>query len=84
MRSSRKFGYVILFVGIGLLTFCLSNLSYKIFSQDKKMDDFLRAQGEMSTELSERIDKYNSNVNVDETGLVDPLIRRILSLKIVR
>lgn len=72
MRSSRKFGYVILFVGIGLLTFCLSNLSYKIFSQDKKMDDFLRAQGEMSTELSERIDKYNSNVNVDETGLVDP------------
>lgn len=40
MRSSRKFGYVILFVGIGLLTFCLSNLSYKIFSQDKKMDDF--------------------------------------------
>lgn len=72
MRSNRKFGYVILFVGIGLLTFCLSNLSYKIFSQDKKMDDFLRAQGEMSTELSERIDKYNSNVNVDETGLVDP------------
>ena len=72
MRSSRKFGYVILFVGIGLLTFCLSNLSYKIFSQDKKMDDFLKAQGEMSTELSERIDKYNSNVNVDETGLVDP------------
>lgn len=72
MRSSRKFGYVILFVGIGLLTFCLSNLSYKIFSQDKKMDDFLRTQGEMSTELSERIDKYNSNVNVDETGLVDP------------
>lgn len=72
MRSSRKFGYVILFVGIGLLTFCLSNLSYKIFSQDKKMDDFLRAQGEMSTELSERIEKYNSNVNVDETGLVDP------------
>lgn len=72
MRSSRKFGYVILFVGIGLLTFCLSNLSYKIFSQDKKMDDFLRSQGEMSTELSERIDKYNSNVNVDETGLVDP------------
>ena len=45
MRSSRKFGYVILFV---------------------------RTQGEMSTELSERIDKYNSNVNVDETGLVDP------------
>ena len=72
MRSSRKFGYVILFVGIGILTFCLSNLSYKIFSQDKKMDDFLRTQGEMSTELSERIDKYNSNVNVDETGLVDP------------
>ena len=36
------------------------------------MDDFLRTQGEMSTELSERIDKYNSNVNVDETGLVDP------------
>lgn len=72
MRSSRKFGYVILFVGIGLLTFCLSNLSYKIFSQDKKMDDFLRTQGEMSTELSERIEKYNSNVNVDETGLVDP------------
>ncbi|MDU5508050.1 class C sortase [Finegoldia magna] len=72
MRSSRKFGYVILFVGIGLLTFCLSNLSYKIFSQDKKMDDFLRGQGEMSTELSERIEKYNSNVNVDETGLVDP------------
>lgn len=72
MRSSRKFGYVILFVGIGLLTFCLSNLSYKIFSQDKKMDEFLRTQGEMSTELSERIDKYNSNVNVDETGLVDP------------
>lgn len=72
MRSSRKFGYVILFVGIGLLTFCLSNLSYKIFSQDKKMDDFLRSQGEMSTELSERIEKYNSNVNVDETGLVDP------------
>lgn len=72
MRSSRKIGYVILFVGIGILTFCLSNLSYKIFSQDKKMDDFLRAQGEMSTELSERIDKYNSNVNVDETGLVDP------------
>lgn len=72
MRSSRKFGYVILFVGIGLLTFCLSNLSYKIFSQDKKMDDFLRTQGEMSTELSERIDKYNSNVNVDETGLMDP------------
>lgn len=72
MRSSRKFGYVILFVGIGILTFCLSNLSYKIFSQDKKMDDFLRTQGEMSTELSERIEKYNSNVNVDETGLVDP------------
>lgn len=72
MRTSRKFGYVILFVGIGLLTFCLSNLSYKIFSQDKKMDDFLRTQGEMSTELSERIEKYNSNVNVDETGLVDP------------
>lgn len=72
MRSSRKFGYVILFVGIGLLTFCLSNLSYKIFSQDKKMDDFLRTQGEMSTELSDRIDKYNSNVNVDETGLMDP------------
>ncbi|MDU7331200.1 MAG: class C sortase [Finegoldia magna] len=72
MRSSRKIGYVILFVGIGILTFCLSNLSYKIFSQDKKMDDFLRAQGEMSTELSERIDQYNSNVNVDETGLVDP------------
>lgn len=72
MRTSRKFGYVILFVGIGLLTFCLSNLSYKIFSQDKKMDDFLRTQGEMSTELSEKIDKYNSNVNVDETGLVDP------------
>lgn len=72
MRSSRKFGYVILFVGIGLLTFCLSNLSYKIFSQDKKMDDFLKSQGEMSTELSERIEKYNSNVNVDETGLVDP------------
>ena len=72
MRSSRKFGYVILFVGIGLLTFCLSNLSYKIFSQDKKMDEFLKGQGEMSTELSERIDKYNSNVNVDETGLVDP------------
>ena len=72
MRSSRKFGYAILFVGIGLLTFCLNNLSYKIFSQDKKMDDFLRTQGEMSTELSERIDKYNSNVNVDETGLVDP------------
>lgn len=72
MRSSRKIGYVILFVGIGILTFCLSNLSYKIFSQDKKMDDFLKAQGEMSTELSERIDKYNSNVNVDETGLVDP------------
>ena len=72
MRSSRKIGYVILFVGIGLLTFCLSNLSYKIFSQDKKMDDFLRTQGEMSTELSERIEKYNSNVNVDETGLVDP------------
>lgn len=72
MRSSRKIGYVILFVGIGLLTFCLSNLSYKIFSQDKKMDDFLRSQGEMSTELFERIEKYNSNVNVDETGLVDP------------
>ena len=72
MRSSRKIGYVILFVGIGILTFCLSNLSYKIFSQDKKMDDFLRTQGEMSTELSERIEKYNSNVNVDETGLVDP------------
>ena len=72
MRSSRKIGYVILFVGIGLLTFCLSNLSYKIFSQDKKMDDFLKGQGEMSTELSERIEKYNSNVNVDETGLVDP------------
>ena len=36
------------------------------------MDDFLRTQGEMSTELSERIEKYNSNVNVDETGLVDP------------
>lgn len=72
MRSSRKIGYVILFVGIGILTFCLSNLSYKIFSQDKKMDDFLRSQGEMSTELSERIEKYNSNVNVDETGLVDP------------
>ena len=36
------------------------------------MDDFLRGQGEMSTELSERIEKYNSNVNVDETGLVDP------------
>lgn len=72
MRSSRKIGYVILFVGIGILTFCLSNLSYKIFSQDKKMDDFLRTQGEMSTELSERIEKYNSNVNVDETGLMDP------------
>ncbi|MDU6599106.1 class C sortase [Finegoldia magna] len=72
MRSSRKIGYVILFVGIGILTFCLSNLSYKIFSQDKKMDDFLRTQGEMSTELSERIEKYNSNVNVDETGIVDP------------
>lgn len=72
MRSSRKFGYVILFVGIGILTFCLSNLSYKIVTQDKKMEDFLRTQGEMSTELSERIDKYNSNVNVDETGLVDP------------
>lgn len=72
MRSSRKFGYVILFVGIGILTFCLSNLSYKIFSQDKKMDDFLKSQGEMSTVLSERIEKYNSNVNVDETGLVDP------------
>lgn len=72
MRSSRKIGYVILFVGIGILTFCLSNLSYKIFSQDKKMDDFLRSQGEMSTELSERIEKYNSNVNVDETGLMDP------------
>lgn len=72
MRSSRKIGYVILFVGIGILTFCLSNLSYKIFSQDKKMDDFLRAQGDMTTELSERIEKYNSNVNVDETGLVDP------------
>lgn len=72
MRSSRKIGYVILFVGIGILTFCLSNLSYKIFSQDKKMDDFLRTQGEMSTELSEKIEKYNSNVNVDETGLVDP------------
>lgn len=72
MRSSRKFGYVILFVGIGILTFCLSNLSYKIVTQDKKMDDFLKSQGEMSTELSERIDKYNSNVNVDETGLVDP------------
>lgn len=72
MRSSRKIGYVILFVGIGILTFCLSNLSYKIFTQDKKMDDFLRTQGEMSTELSERIEKYNSNVNVDETGIVDP------------
>ena len=72
MRSSRKFGYVILFVGIGLLTFCLSNLSYKIFSQDKKMDDFLRSQGEMSTELSERIEKYNSNLDVEENGLVDP------------
>lgn len=36
------------------------------------MDDFLRTQGEMSTELSEKIEKYNSNVNVDETGLVDP------------
>ena len=36
------------------------------------MDDFLRTQGEMSTELSERIEKYNSNVNVDETGLMDP------------
>ena len=72
MRSSRKIGYVILFVGIGILTFCLSNLSYGVFSQDKKMDDFLRSQGEMSTELSERIEKYNSNVNVDETGLVDP------------
>lgn len=36
------------------------------------MDDFLRSQGEMSTELSERIEKYNSNVNVDETGLMDP------------
>ena len=72
MRSSRKIGYVILFVGIGILTFCLSNLSYKIFSKDKKMDHFLRTQGEMSTELSERIEKYNSNVNVDETGLMDP------------
>ena len=36
------------------------------------MDDFLRSQGEMSTELSERIEKYNSNVNVNETGLMDP------------
>ena len=55
MRSSRKIGYVILFVGIGMLTFWLSNLSYKIFSHDKKRDDFLRTQGDMSTELSERI-----------------------------
>lgn len=72
MRSSRKFGYVILFVGIGILTFCLSNLSYKIFSQDKKMDEFLKSQGDMTTELSEKIERYNSNVNVDENGLVDP------------
>lgn len=72
MRSSRKFGYVILFVGIGILTFCLSNLSYKIFSQDSKMDEFLKGQGDMTTEFSERIEKYNSNLDVEENGLVDP------------
>lgn len=72
MRSSRKFGYVILFVGIGLLTFCLSNLSYKIFSQDSKMDEFLKGQGDMTTELSQKIEDYNSNLDVEENGLVDP------------
>ena len=72
MRSSRKFGYAILFVGIGLLTFCLSNLSYKIFSQDSKMDEFLKGQGDMTTELSQKIEDYNSNLDVEENGLVDP------------
>lgn len=72
MRSSRKFGYVILFVGIGILTFCLSNLSYKIFSQDSKMDEFLKGQGDMTTELSQKIEDYNSNLDVEENGLVDP------------
>ena len=72
MSSTRKIGYFIMFVGIVLLTVCLSNLSVKIVSQGYLMDSFLKNQKEMSNELAGKIADYNSKVDFKKTGIVDP------------
>ncbi|WP_297813110.1 class C sortase [uncultured Finegoldia sp.] len=72
MSSTRKIGYFIMFVGIVLLTVCLSNLSVKIVSQGYLMDSFLKNQKEMSKELAGKIADYNSKVDFKKTGIVDP------------
>ncbi len=72
MRLGKKIGYAILFVGIVIVCVCFTNLSYKILSQGHKMDSFLKSQEPMTDELKGKIDKYNSNVDIDKTGFVDP------------